>query len=107
MKFQICIEEIKKGLTVSIKTTEGRYVLQSDPRFKTLIQKFKKHLDPVPIFIQFKGINKRTVQNIDKILKAVNIKENERLLDASDCLIQDSCKSYKTERCNKKCKLYK
>ena len=25
---------------------------------------------------------------------------------AADCLIQDSCKSFKTERCNKECKLY-
>jgi len=25
---------------------------------------------------------------------------------ADDCLIQDSCKSFKTERCNKRCKLY-
>jgi len=26
---------------------------------------------------------------------------------ADDCLIQDSCKSFKTERCSKECKLYK
>ena len=24
----------------------------------------------------------------------------------ADCLIQDSCMSFKTERCNKECKLY-
>ena len=46
----------------------------------------------------------QTLKKFDEMLEFLERCVNKCY--AADCLIQDSCKSFKTERCNKECKRY-
>jgi hypothetical protein len=49
-----------------------------------------------------------TKERLDECIAAVKLLNLHPVVNcyAEDCLIQDACKSFKTKRCNKECKLY-